>query len=118
MISQEDFDKFVKDYNEDYLLLLKRASLRHYDCLISAFMVLKDLYNLIQVLFDSGNYTYKELPGPLSLRADKVLLEQLGFSDQEIQNIFGFLDHVKATQGMEFEDCLEAGTVAMCSRVR
>jgi hypothetical protein len=118
VISQADFEKFVKDYNEDYLLLLKRASLRHYDCLISAFMVLKDLYSLIQVLFDTGNYRFQELPCPLTIRADTILFEQLGFGEQEIQNIFGFLEHVKATQGMEFEACLEAGTVAMCSRVK
>ena len=118
MISQVDFDKFVKDYNDDYVLLLKRASLRHYDCLISAFMVLKDLYKVIQVMFDTGHYTYHVMPYPFSFRADEILLGQLGFDEQEIQNIFGFLDHVKTTQGMEFEACLEAGTVAMCARVR
>ena len=118
MISQVDFDKFVKDYNDDYVLLLKRASIRHYDCLISAFMVLKDLYKVIQVMFDTGHYTYQVMPYPFSFRADEILLGQLGFDEQEIQNIFGFLDHVKTTQGMEFEACLEAGTVAMCARVR
>jgi hypothetical protein len=58
------------------------------------------------------------MPYPFSFRADEVLLGQLGFDEQEIQNIFGFLDHVRTTQGMEFEACLEAGTVAMCARVR
>jgi len=118
VISQVDFDKFVKDYNEDYTLLLRRGSMRHYDCLISAFMVLKDLYKVIQVMFDTGHYTYTVLPYPFSFRADEVLLKQLGFDEQEIQNIFGFLDHVKTTQGMEFEACLEAGSAAMCTRVR
>jgi len=118
VISQVDFDKFVKDYNDDYVLLLKRASIRHYDCLISAFMVLRDLYNVIQVIFDTGHYTYEVLPYPFSFRGDDVLLRQLGFDGEEIQNIFGFLDHVKTTQGMEFEACLEAGSAAMCTRVR
>lgn len=118
MISQEEFDRFVKDYNEDYLLLLTRASKRHYDCLITSFMVLKDFYNLIQVMFDSGSYTYQALPYPFSFRADNVMLDMLGFNDEEIQNIFGFLDFVDETQGMNFEACLEAGTVAMCARVR
>lgn len=118
MISQIEFDKFVQDYNDDYILLLKRASIRHYDCLISAFMVLKDLYKVIQVMFDTGHYTYKVLPYPFSFRADDVLLRQLGFDEQEIQNIFGFLDHVKTTQGMDFEDCLEAGSASMCTRVK
>lgn len=118
MISQEEFDRFVRDYNEDYLLLLTRASKRHYDCLITSFMVLKDFYNLIQVMFDTGQYTYQTLPYPFSFRADLVLLNLLGFDDEATQNIFGFLDFVKETQGMDFEACLEAGTVAMCARVR
>jgi len=116
MISQEEFDRFVKDYNEDYILLLTRASRRHYDCLITSFMVLKDFYNLVQMLFDSGHYVYGVVPYPYSFRADSVLLKMLGFDDQEVENIFGFLDHVRETQGMEFEACLEAGTVAMCAR--
>ena len=80
--------------------------------------VLKDLYKVIQVMFDTGHYTYKVLPYPFSFRADDVLLGQLGFDEPETQNIFGFLDHVKTTQGMEFEACLEAGSAAMCTRVR
>jgi hypothetical protein len=118
MISQEEFDRFVKEYNEDYLLLLTRASKRHYDCLITSFMVLKDFYNLIQVMFDTGLYRYDTLPYPYSFRADEVTLNLLSFDGEEIQNILGFLDYVKQTQGMEFEECLEAGTPAMCARVR
>ena len=118
MISQEEFDRFVNDYNEDYKLLLTRASRRHYDCLITSFMVLKDFYNMIQVSYDSGQYKFNSLPYPFSFRADHVLLGNLGFDDEEIANIFGFLHFVKETQGMEFEDCLEAGTLAMCARVR
>jgi hypothetical protein len=118
MTSQENFNEFVQDYNEDYILLLTRASRRHYDCLISSFVVLRDLYNVIQVMYDTGVYTYHVLPYPFSFRADDVLLRQLGFNDEQIQNIFGFLDYVQKTQGMEFEAYLEAGTVAMCARIR
>ena len=117
MISQEEFLRFVKDYNEDYMLLLTRASRRHYNCLITSFMVLKDFYNMIQVMFDSGHYKYETLPYPFSFRADEVLMRQLGFDDEAVENIFGFLAFVKDTQGMEFEDCLEAGTADMCARV-
>ena len=60
--------------------------------IIPAFMVLKDLYKVIQVMFDTGHYTYKVLPCPFSFRADEVLLKQLGFDVQEIQNIFGSLE--------------------------
>ena len=90
MISQVDFDKFVKDYNEDYILLLRRASNRHYDCLISAFMVLRDLYNVIQVIFDTGHYHYEVLPYPFSFRGDEVLLKQLGFDDARNPEHFRF----------------------------
>jgi hypothetical protein len=116
MVSQEDFDRFVSDYNEDYVLLLTRASRRHYECLISSFMVLKDLYNVIQVMFDTGQYHYQVMPYPYSFRADSVLLTQLGFNATEIENIFGFLDYVKQSQGIELEECLQSGTVAMCAR--
>jgi hypothetical protein len=118
MISQGEFDRFVKDYNEDYKLLLTRASKRHYNCLLTSFLVLKDFYNMIQVMFDTGLYTYEILPYPFSFRADYVLLSQLGFDENGIESIFGFLDFVKTTQGMEFEACLEAGTLAMCAQVR
>ena len=64
MISQEEFVRFVNDYNEDYMLLLTQASRRHYDCLITSFMVIKDFYNMIHVMFDSGQYTYETLPYP------------------------------------------------------
>lgn len=118
MVSQEEFDTFVRDYNQDYILLLTRASRQHYDCLITSFMVLKDLYNMIQVMFDSGQYTYSVMPYPYSFRAGVSLLRILGFNDDEVASIFGFLEFVKRTQGMEFEDCLDAGTLAMCARVK
>ena len=118
MISQEEFDRFVKDYNVDYMLLLTRASKCHYDCLITSFMVLKDFYNMIQVMYDTGQYTFRVMPYPFSFRTGEGLLKDLGFDDEGIGNIFGFLPFVKETQGMEFEACLEAGTLAMCARVR
>jgi hypothetical protein len=40
MTSQKNFNDFVRDYNQDYILLLTRAGRRHYDCLISSFLVL------------------------------------------------------------------------------
>ncbi|HWO02481.1 MAG TPA: hypothetical protein VNS63_24765 [Blastocatellia bacterium] len=116
MVSQEDFDRFVKEYNDDYVLLLTRASRRHYECLISSFLILKDLYNMIQVTFDSGDYHYSVLPYPYSFRLDSMALRHFGFDATEIENVFGFFEYVKQSQGMEFEDCLEAGTVAMCAR--
>lgn len=116
MISQLEFNEFVDKYNEDYIQLLNRASKRHYNCLISAFTVLKDYHDMIQVMFDRGSFTYETLPYPFSFRGDEVLLSKLGFTSDQIAGIFGFLEYVKTTQGKEFEACLEAGMAALCAR--
>jgi hypothetical protein len=116
MISQTEFNNFVEKYNEDYIQLLRRASMRQYYCLISAFLVLKDFYDMIHVMYDRGSFAYEVLPYPFSFRSDEVLLKQLGFDEDQIIGIFGFLDHVQATQGKDFEACLEAGISALCAR--
>ena len=116
MISQKQFDKFVEDYNEDYLLLLSRASTRHYECLTSSFLILKDLYNVICTLYDNGGLTYVKLPYPLSFRPDDELLAQLGFDEKQIENIHGFLPHVRETQGMELEDYVQTQGAMTCAR--
>jgi hypothetical protein len=116
MIDQKQFDKFVENYNEDYLLLLGRAASRHYECLVSSFLILKDLYNVICTLYDNGGLAYTVLPYPLSLRADDQLLSALGFSAEQIDSIHGFLPYVRQTQGREFDEILESGVLEMCAR--
>lgn len=118
MIEQETFDKFVRDYNENYLLLLTRASRRHFECLITSWLVLKDLYNVILTIYDVGNVSYNTLAYPFTFRGNDVLLAQLGFTQEEISNIYQFLDFVRETQGREFEQCMEEGAVVMCARSR
>lgn len=118
MFDQAAFDHIVGDYNRDYVLLLTRASTRHFACLVSSFLVLRDLHDVIQVLHDSERYVFDVLPYPFSFRADDVLLASLGFDPEGIRNIYGFLDYVKDTQGMEFEDCLQADPAVMCTKVR
>jgi hypothetical protein len=46
------FTKLVNEYNEDYVALLQRASKGNYQRLLFSFRVLKDLYDVIQLLFD------------------------------------------------------------------
>ena len=118
MIEQGVFDQCVRDYNEDYKLLLTRASLGHYNCLIISFMILKDLDNLINTIYDSAEVKYHILIYPFTFRGNDVLLRQLGFDGPGIANIYGFLGHVKQTQGMGLEECLERGAVALCSSLR
>ncbi|HEX8096632.1 MAG TPA: hypothetical protein VF507_01295 [Pyrinomonadaceae bacterium] len=114
MISQEDFDKFVVNYNNDYLYLLTRASKGSYDCLITSCIVLKDLYDVVMKLQETTRLEFRVVPYPLTFRASEAFLSSLGFSDEQIRLIYGFLQHVRRTQGKEFEECVQEG-VAFCA---
>lgn len=113
MISQEDFDNFVVSYNNDYLYLLTRASRGSYDCLITSFTVLKDLHDVIMKLHEVSDLQFNVVAHPLTFRGSDAFLNGLGFNGEEIESIYGFLSHVKRTQGKEFEECIEQG-VAQC----
>jgi hypothetical protein len=116
MITQEDFDKFVENYNNDYRYLLTRASRGSYDCLITSFTVLKDLYDVIMRLHETTHLEFKVLVYPMTFRGSDAFLSGLGFDGEQIRLIYGFLEHVKQTQGKEFEECLQDG-VAFCAAV-
>lgn len=116
MFTQDDFDRVVKNYNDDYRYLLIRASQGSYECLISSFMVLKDLYKIIVKFQDSGKYLFRILPYPLSFRTNDNLLRTIGFDAEGIRNIYGFLEFVKETQGKEFEECLEGSVYNLCKK--
>lgn len=116
MFTQDDFEQLIKNYNEDYLYLLIRASQQSYECLISSFMMLKDLYNAIVKFQASGKFLFRILPYPLSFRANDDFLRSLGFDDGGIRNIYGFLEFVKETQGKDFEECLKGSIYNLCKR--
>ena len=116
MFKQEDFDKLVENYNQDYRYLLIRASQQSYDCLITSFMMLKDLYDVVIKFQEYGGYEFRIFPYPLSFRANEELLTTLGFSGEEVKHIFEFLDFVKQTQGQEFEDCLKGDIFDLCKK--
>jgi len=115
MISQEDFNRFVENYNTDYFYLLTRASTGSYDCLITSFAVLKDLYDLILTLHDTTHLEFQVVAHPLTFRGSDAFLSSLGFNAQQIELIYGFLSHVKYTQGKEFEQCIEDGVPSRCA---
>jgi len=118
VITQGEFDKYVRDYNESYILLLRRASLRHFDCLITSWLILKDLYSLIITLHDRGEVKYHILPHPFSFRGNDMLLQGLGFSQEEVKNIHDFLAFVKQSQGREFEEVMTEGVKVLCARLK
>lgn len=115
MITQEDFDKFVQSYNNDYFYLLTRASSGSYDCLITSFTVLKDLYDVINKLHDTTQLEFRIVPHPLTFRGSDAFLSSLGFDAEQVRLIYGFLEHVKRTQGKEFEECIQQGVPFKCA---
>jgi hypothetical protein len=106
-MTQDGFDKLVKDYNDDFLHLLTRASRKNYAGLLSAFKRLNDLYYAIIEFQDSGKYLFRTLPYPLSFRANDDLLRAMGFDPEGIKHIYGFLEFVKESQGEEFEEYIK-----------
>ncbi len=115
MISQEDFDQFVTSYNTDYLYLLTRAASGSYDCLVTSFRVLKDLHDVINKLHETTRLNFRVVPYPLTFRASDAFLASLGFDGQQIGRIYGFLEHVKLTQGRELEECIDSPEPLKCA---
>ena len=115
MISQEDFNGFVDSYNTDYLYLLTRAASGGYDCLITSFRVLKDLHDVILTLQKTTSLKFETAVHPLRFRDNDAFLTSLGFSERNIELIYGFLEHVKYTQGQEFEQCIDQGVPLKCA---
>ena len=117
MLKQEEFDTFVENYNADHLYLLTRASRGDYDCLISSFTVLKDLYEVILKLQDTLGLEFRVVPHPLSFRASDDLLKGLGFGADEIAKIYEFLRFVRQTQGKDFEQVIKDGVPITCAKM-
>jgi hypothetical protein len=117
MFTQDDLERLIKDYNDDYFYLLIRASQQSYECLISSFKMLKGLRDIIVQFQASEKYLFRIIPYPLSFRANEDLLHTLGFDDEGIRNIYGFLEFVKRTQGRDFEECLEGSIYNLCKRL-
>jgi len=105
-MTQDEFDRVIRDYNEDFHFLLTRAGRKNYEDLLSSFKRLKRLYDAIVRLQDSGNFRFRILPYPLSFRANHDLLRSMGFDHHQIKNIFGFLEFIKETEGKELEEIL------------
>lgn len=115
MLNQDAFDKFVREYNEDYRIILKRASTGHYECLITSLLVLRDLREVIVAVHETGGYSYMaEPPHEIRFRDNEAVLVSLGFNPQEINNIHGFLDYVRRLNGKELEECLDSAKELRC----
>jgi hypothetical protein len=117
LLSQQDFDKLIERYNVDYQFLLLRASAGQYNCLITSFIVLQDLYIAIIKLHDVSRYDLRVVPRPITLRSNDALLDELGLDDDEKGRVKHFLKFVRETQGKEFEQILDEGALVQCQKI-
>lgn len=106
MLEQKEFNRFVTDYNADYLYLLRRAATGNYHCLITSSRILKDFYDVIMALHNSLEVNFDVVPHPFTLRGSSEYFRHLGFNDEEVKHILGFIVFVKSTYGTEFEECM------------
>jgi len=117
MLKQDEFDRFVENYNADYLYLLTRASRGEYNCLISSFTVLKDLYDVVLKLHDTLALEFKIIPYPLSFRGNSDLLKGFGFDSEEIVKIYDFLKLIQESYGKDFERVIAEGAPIKCIKM-
>jgi CheY-like chemotaxis protein len=113
-VAQREFDDLVERYNADFRFLLMRACAGQYDCLLTSFLVLKDLYGAIMKLHEASSLEFRVIPYPLTLRTNEELLKEFGFTREDVENIKGFLKSTQETQGREFEALLEEGLPILC----
>jgi hypothetical protein len=62
MLEQKEFNRFVTDYNADYLYLLRRAATGNYNCLITSSRILKDFHDMIMLIHSSLDVNFDILP--------------------------------------------------------
>ena len=114
MLEQKDFNRFVDDYNADYLYLLRRAATGNYNCLITSSRILKDLHDVIMTLHEVTHLEFTVPPYPFTLRGGAEYFRALGFNDEQVVNILGFTSFVKASYNKEFEECMEEPRPQQC----
>jgi CheY-like chemotaxis protein len=112
--AQQEFDRLVRRYNSDFRFLMLRAGTGQYECLLTSFLVLKDLYGTIMKLHEVMNFELRVIPYPITLRSPEILLSDLGVRQHEMEMINNFLNSIRATQGREFEELLEEGLPILC----
>jgi len=116
MLEQKEFNRFVTDYNADYLYLLKRAATGNYNCLITSSRILKDFHDVIMALHNSLEVNFDIVPYPFTVRGSSEYFSQLGFNDVEVMNILGFVVFVRSAFGKEFEECMEEERPLYCTK--
>jgi hypothetical protein len=103
-ISQEEFNVFVRNFNRDYVLLLKRAAHeRSSPGLMRWFDSLRDSYEVILKMHDTQDLNYEVALYPFSLTGNSELFTQWGFSPPEIDRIQAFLDQFRISLGSSID---------------
>jgi hypothetical protein len=114
--TQENFNRFIENYNSDFIFFLKRAASGYYNCLVTAGRILKDLHDFVMFMQRATEMKFEVVPYPFTFRHGREYYREIGFDDEEITNIHGFFDYVKEIYKKEFEECMEEDTEFLCAR--
>ena len=110
-ISQKEFDEFVQSFNEDYLELLKIAAIgERFELLVESFVRLKDLYEVITVMYETDDLEYKTGTHPFNINDKNGFLESFGFTKREIKRIKKFLKKFRANMDCDFQEFMLSKT--------
>jgi len=115
---QKMFETVLRTYNEDYYALLKRAGAGDYNCLTTSFRILKDVYDLIEMMKSIFQVQPIEEYYSLNFDQDLSLLDNFLLTKDEIINIKGFLRYVRAAYDLEFHQVLLRPMPARCPTYR
>lgn len=114
MFTQEDFEQLIRNYNEDYLYLLIRASHNSYECLISSFMMLRNLYDVIVKFQDSGSISSGSSPTPSPFGRTTTFSKPWGSMRRESETFTAFLNSSKKRMGKSSRSVWkEASTISV-----
>ena len=105
---QADFNKYISDYNEDFLVFLRRAASGNFNGLVTVGRSLKDFHEMVIFLQSATEMQFEVVPLPFTLRQGTEYYRALGFNEQEILNIEGFFNYVRKTFSADFEDWMSA----------
>lgn len=105
---QADFNRYIQEYNEDFLVFLRRAASGNYNGLVTVGRTLKDLHEMIVFLQSATPMRFEIIPLPFTVRRGKEYYRALGFTGQESENIESFFNYVRKNFNEDFKDWMSA----------
>ncbi|MEW6731841.1 MAG: hypothetical protein AB1489_10980 [Acidobacteriota bacterium] len=96
-----NLETLIENYQDDYRYLIYQVSARDYESVINSFLVLSELFCLIQRLEKLEN-CWVDVPPP-TLLADPAIIEKFHIEPNERHHLHDFLNYIEYKKGISFE---------------